>query len=281
LSARFALRALGFGGILALHATVSLTLAALRRPRARLAVNTWAARRLLACLGVRVERVDEARPPRPTESSLLTSNHLGYLDALVFAAQGDVRFITSVEVRDTPFLGGLARLGRCLFVERRSRAGLRGETAEIARALTEGTPVALFAEGTSSAGETGLPFRRPLFGAALDARKPVDLFCLKALTVDGEPLSPSNRDRICYYGDLEFFPHLLALLRGREARLELRYLGRLEPRATDGPGELAEEAHHWIARAYHRPSVPERMSLSLERRAVHGGQPATVAAGRA
>ena len=66
-------------------------------------------------------------------------------------------FITSVELMRTFPLGLFARFGGCLFVERRSPAGLKREIGEIEQVLSAGTSVVLFPEGTrrSEAADVG------------------------------------------------------------------------------------------------------------------------------
>jgi 1-acyl-sn-glycerol-3-phosphate acyltransferase len=52
---------------------------------------------------------------------LMAANHMGYLDVLALASTYPCLFVTSVEVKEMPFLGLLTQMGGCLYVERRSK----------------------------------------------------------------------------------------------------------------------------------------------------------------
>ena len=275
---RVATKGLAFAVIIAGYMVAGLLLILLRGHRAQDALTSATARLLVRVLGLRVLQVDHAQPAPEGVSRLIVANHLGYLDAVTFASIREVKFVTSIEVRDSFFLGHLARLTSCLFVERRSRAGLPAEIRAIATALKTGLSVALFPEGTSSCGEGVLPFKRPLFEAATLAGKQVDLYCIRYRSIDGKPFGPENRDRVCYYGDHDFLPNFLGFLAIREAVVEYRYLGALDPRDFGSVSELASEAHRRISNAY--AGIPESSRLALELGSLDafaGGQPALVA----
>jgi 1-acyl-sn-glycerol-3-phosphate acyltransferase len=91
-----------------------------------------------------INRPDEERP------YLLVSNHLGILDILLLASVKPTLFVTSVEMKNTPFLGLLTEMGGCLYVERRDRSNIRNEMSEIRHALENGLSVALYPEGMTN-----------------------------------------------------------------------------------------------------------------------------------
>src|SRR5262245_37813580 len=78
----------------------------------------------LFLLNVKVRRRGEHLPEG---SALLVGNHLSYLDILLLCAETPTCFVTSNEIRDTPFLGLIVRMAGCLFVERRNRDNLHNE----------------------------------------------------------------------------------------------------------------------------------------------------------
>src|SRR5512146_1631898 len=93
----------------------------------RIRIASFFSRRALAVLGVRV-RADRRVGQDPDHGGLLiVSNHLSSLDILIISSILPSVFITSVELRESFLLGALARLGGCLFVERRNPAGLKRE----------------------------------------------------------------------------------------------------------------------------------------------------------
>jgi len=129
--------------------------------------------------------------------------------------------VTSREIQRTPFLGTLVTAAGCLFVDRQDKRRLGQEVQELADALTDGMHVVVFPEATSTNGDAVLRFRRPLFHAAAAADVPVLPLTLNYTTVDGTSVGPQNRDLICWYGDMGFAPHFLALLGLRGVCAEL------------------------------------------------------------
>lgn len=111
-----------------------------------------------------------------------------------------------------------------LFVERRSKTGLKEKIERISELLEKGFIITLFPEGTSSNGDSVLPFKGALFSAA--GKKGIDIqpVCIKYLSIDGRPVSPDNRDLVFYYGDIRFFPHLLRLFLVKRIEVSVTWL---------------------------------------------------------
>jgi 1-acyl-sn-glycerol-3-phosphate acyltransferase len=172
-----------------------------------------AARGVLASLDVSVGV--EGRPPA---RGLLVSNHLSYLDILLYAAAAPCFFIAKSEVGKWPYFGWAARAGGTIFLERGSLAGARLVANQIAARLALPIPVLLFPEGTSTDGRVVLPFRARLFQPAIEARAPVTVAAVRYL-FDGN----RQERQLCWFGDAPFFPHLWKLLGGAGFRAQLRY----------------------------------------------------------
>jgi 1-acyl-sn-glycerol-3-phosphate acyltransferase len=143
----------------------------------------------------------------------------------------------------------MSRFGGSLFVERRSKAKLLQEIETIAAVLHEGIPITLFPEGTSSNGDSVLPFKQALFSAVEKAKVDVQPVCIKYRLIDGKPVSPENRDRVFYYGHLSFFPQLMKLFFVRSVRGTVTFL---EPVKTEGRErkEIVEEVYGKILGEY-------------------------------
>jgi len=194
--------------------------------------------------------LDVKRATSVPPSCLIVANHLSYFDIVVMAAQMPTVFITSNEIRETPFLGYVCKLGGCVFIERRNRENVALELAKVEAVLRAGQKVVLFAEGTSTNGETVLPFKKTFFAAALNAGVGVLPICLRYLASDGRRLEPAQRDSICWYGDMTFFPHLLRMLALRSLSVRLEILDLISGGATLSRDELALEAHRQISLAH-------------------------------
>ena len=162
-----------------------------------------------------------ARHVASGQTYLYAVNHLSYLDILVHGALFPSTFITSREMHGTLFLGHICRFAQCFFVDRKNRRRLVQEIRTVAALLESGVPVTLFPEGAAGAGAGVRPFKSPLFKACAAAGAPVLPLALNYRTLDGVPVGPGNRDTICWYGDMAFFPHVWRLLRHRRIEVEV------------------------------------------------------------
>jgi 1-acyl-sn-glycerol-3-phosphate acyltransferase len=149
---------------------------------------------------------------------LLISNHLSYLDILVYSSLSPCVFVSKKEVKSWPIFGQMARMAGTVFIDRSHSADARRVNSEMLDALSKGAVVVLFPEGTSSDGSTVLPFRPALFEAAVSAGKPVTPAHLRYEVEDGSPGSD-----VCYWGTMSFFPHLLRLLSKRGIRAAIHF----------------------------------------------------------
>lgn len=204
--------------------------------------------RALKILDVQVN-VDTAAP-LPEKSYLFVGNHLSYLDVLVIAHKVSGCFVTSQEIRETPVLGHICELGGCLFVERRNKSNLTKEIRQVSDALAQGLNVVIFPEATSTNGEQVLRFRRPLFMAARMANTPVLPFCLNYESIDGVPFHLGNRDRICWYGDMAFVPHLWSLAGAQSVIVRLHFLEAIYPKAEQEIAEIADLSHSLVKKTF-------------------------------
>lgn len=147
------------------------------------------------------------------QKGLVVSNHLSYLDILVFAALAPCAFVSKKEVRRWPVFGLLAAIGGTVFVDR-SKPGLAAQSVtEMKQTLDAGVRLLLFPEGTSTGGDTVLPFKPALFESAIDTGQPITAARLK-YKLDSADASQV----ICYWGEMTFVPHLLRLMREKEVR---------------------------------------------------------------
>ena len=167
-------------------------------------------------------------------SGLIVSNHLSYLDILVLSSVTPAVFVSKADVRKWPVFGWLAAIGGTVFIERERRTHVGAVNREIESALSEGVPVVVFPEGTSSDGKNILPFRSPLLEPVAGGSHTITTSWIHYTLGDGDAAQ-----EICYWGDHTFFPHLLNLLDKRQIRAKVCF-GRFE-RTTDDRKELAKQ----------------------------------------
>jgi len=149
---------------------------------------------------------------------LLISNHLSYLDILVIASITPAIFVSKKEVKHWPVFGLCAQMGGTLFVDRERRTQVSETNDEIQNALDDGALVVLFPEGTSSSGETVLPFKSALLQPAIGQTHPIFVAHIQYALDDGDA-----GNEICYWGDHAFFPHVLNLMSKRAVRATIKF----------------------------------------------------------
>ncbi len=167
----------------------------------------------LWCMGVRVKLEGEPLSKGPV---VLAGNHVSWLDIVMIASLGRVRFISKDDVAEWPLFGTLARLQNTLFVSRTRKTDTGKMTDSMRRALADGDRLVLFAEGTTSDGGQVLRFRPALLGALVGDAKDVMVqpFTVAYLRRDGLPISRGQRATLGWYGDLDLLPSLLDIIHG-------------------------------------------------------------------
>jgi 1-acyl-sn-glycerol-3-phosphate acyltransferase len=166
--------------------------------------HLWS-RGMCAILGVRFL----VSGSRPRAGALLVANHLSYLDILVLGAQFPCTFVSKAEVARWPVLGFLARAMGTLFLEREKKRDLGRVNHALARRLGRGETLVIFPEGTSTSGAEVLPFRPALLEPAVTLGLAVHFAALQYATPSG---ARPAAEAVCWWGDMEFLPHLLGLL---------------------------------------------------------------------
>jgi 1-acyl-sn-glycerol-3-phosphate acyltransferase len=151
----------------------------------------------------------------------VVSNHLSYLDVLVFGSLRPFVMVAKSEVRSWPLIGRLAASAGTVFVVRGGGPPTwPGVNARMAAAYRSGLPVLFFPEGTTTDGSTVLPFRRGLFHSILNEGVPVHVAGLRFSV--GDCRASVTRD-ICWWGDALLAPHLFRLLGLGGVSAEVRF----------------------------------------------------------
>ena len=175
---------------------------------------------------------------------------MSYIDIFILSHITKACFVTSVEMRDTPVLGWIVKGAGCLFVERRSKHGLRAEIAEITQALEDGFNVFIFPEATSTNGDEILRFRRPLYAAALYAKKTIKPLVINYKSIDGVPVTKKNRDSICWYGSMSMAPHFLNMAGQKNFLAEITILPEVVPAEDEQAADLALKTQKMVTENY-------------------------------
>ncbi len=105
----------------------------------------------------------------PSGIGLIVANHISFLDIYLINAIMPASFVSKDEVRKWPLIGWFAANTNTIFMARGSRSAAQRTRETCAAHLRQGKCVALFPEGTTSTGDTVLPFHSALLQAAIDA----------------------------------------------------------------------------------------------------------------
>ncbi len=187
-----------------------------------------------------------------TGGHFIVSNHLGYLDGIVLGSFFPVILVTKRQVKRWPVIGQLLTLLGVIFVDREDKKDILRVVDRISKMLRKEANVLVFPEGTSSNGEKLLPFQSAFFAAPLMARAVVVPLTLTYKLVDQQPVSASNRDRIYWYGDMSFAPHLWDLLGTNRIEVSVKIHPRIETSElqdnSQGRKQLSQACYDVIGR---------------------------------
>lgn len=172
---------------------------------------------------------------------LLITNHLSYLDVLAISSVTPAVLVAKSEIRGWPLFGWFAAIAGTVFVNRERRTHVGEVNREIEAALADGALVVIFAEGTSTNGETILPFRTSLLEPAVGGKHEITVGWLHYEVPGGD----ASRD-VCYWGDHSFLPHALNLFGQKSIQATLRF-AKFQG-ATDDRKVLAGELHDAVQR---------------------------------
>jgi 1-acyl-sn-glycerol-3-phosphate acyltransferase len=87
------------------------------------------------------------------------ANHVSWIDILAMAGASGTAFVAKAELAEAPVVGWLARLNRTVFVKREHRMGVAEQITALKEALVDNWSVTVFPEGTTTDGQSLLPFK--------------------------------------------------------------------------------------------------------------------------
>jgi lyso-ornithine lipid O-acyltransferase len=221
---------------------------AVKRPATRPLRADWLHRfcvRAIKGLGVQITMVG-----RYPERGAVISNHLSYLDIVVFAALHPCVFVSKLEIKDWPVVGWMTTMAGTVYVERGHGGSALRAKGRMQSAMEAGLPVVFFPEGTTSNGEQILKFHSGLLGQMLDVGAPVTAAYLRYSLGEGNGERVKVEDDVCYWGDRSMWPHVFRLLGLKNIRAEVWF--------ADEPIEFTgEDVHRKKAAVAARAAVRE------------------------
>ena len=176
----------------------------------------------------------------PRGVALIVANHVSYLDPLAILPVCPALPIAKGEVASWPLIGPIGAALGVTFVTRDEPMARVRVLRRVHDLLAAGVPVLNFPEGTTTAGDTVLPFLRGTFGIA------------QRLGVPVVPVAVRYRDPAsAWCSAATFLPHYVRLAGTPRVEVDLRFGTAMLPRAGEAPEDMAARARNAILRSLH------------------------------
>lgn len=216
----------------ALHCLWRIVRAPSRWPRRFLAGVAW-------IVGARVSTSGEHGMP----ARLYLANHVSWIDIPVLAGATGTAFVAHDGLASIPVLRWLCALNDTVFVARHDRRSIAAQIAQVREAFADAGALTIFPEGTTSTGDTLLPFKSSLL-SALDGALPGTT--VQPVLIDYGAASPD----IAWVGDEHGLDNFLCILAHREPiRVHLAFLPPLNGESLANRKTIATAARDAIATA--------------------------------
>jgi 1-acyl-sn-glycerol-3-phosphate acyltransferase len=206
----------------------------------KLIVQTWAN---MVAMVLNMQIHVKGRPPQPP--FYLVSNHLSYLDVIVFFTQIHCIFVAMAELERWPIFGLLAKSANTVFIDRRNKKDIMGVNMLIERAIHESGGIIVFPESAITKGNVVLPFKTALLEYAAEKSFAVSYATLHYRTA---PPDPPAYLSVCWWDDITFGSHAINLLKLSKIEVTVEF-GQTTVRGNDRK-LIAKELWHLINRQF-------------------------------
>ncbi|MCW1382624.1 1-acyl-sn-glycerol-3-phosphate acyltransferase [Novosphingobium sp. KCTC 2891] len=164
------------------------------------------------------------------------ANHVSWVDILALAGASGTAFVAKAELERAPVVGWLSRLNRTVFVSREDRMGVADQINRLKEALADNWSVTVFPEGTTTDGQSLLPFKTAML-RVLEPPPPGIL--VQPVVLHYGPVA----EWIGWIGDESGLANALRVLaRKGSFRLDVHFLEPFDPRDFPGRKAIAAEA---------------------------------------
>lgn len=164
--------------------------------------------------------------------NFIACNHMGYLDGIILSSLFPVIFVTKLQVKSWPIFGWMSQIGCTIYIDRSRKLGSMDFISRMSAVLKEGVNILFFPEGTSTDGSKILPFHQAYFQAPLASGAAVIPVTIQYTKINNEDVSRANRDKVCWYGQVNFATHLAGALKQRSIEVRVIIHPRIETADT-------------------------------------------------
>lgn len=229
---------------------------------------------LCRIFGIRITQIGK---PVAGRGVILVPNHVSYLDISIIGSTTRLSYIGRHDLANWPFVNAMVHLQETVLVDRKSRSKTGEQRNVVRERLHAGDTLAIFAEGTSSDGNTVLPFKSSLLAAArgdlqgADDDKtvfPIQPVSIAYVGLHGMPMGREDRPKFAWYGDMELVPHVWEMLKAGPIDVVVEFHPPI-PQTVTGRKEIAVLAEAAVRRGVMRAQreyvPPVRPKLSANK----------------
>ena len=181
---------------------------------------------------------------------VIIGNHVSYVDGIVLGSIFPIVFVSKREVKGWPVVGQWNTLCGSIFINRQRKELVGALVEEMSRKLKQEANILLFPEGTSTNGERMLPFQTVPLAAPLRSRSIIVPTTIAYTSIDDKPINAANRDRVFWYGDMDFISHFWKLLGLCSVEVLVTIQPKIEcfryPDNSNGRKKLAEDCYNSV-----------------------------------
>ena len=150
----------------------------------------------------------EVRGEIPAPPFFIVTNHLTFADIFLLVSQLGCIFVAKNEIADWPVFGPLARVGKSIFINRKSLRDTVRVNREIQEAMNKGLSLALFAESGVSTDGALRTFKAALLEPCARANFPVHYASIHYESPEG---SPPASEVIVWRKGIGLFQHFFGI----------------------------------------------------------------------
>ncbi len=168
---------------------------------------------------------------------VLVSNHISFLDIFCLDGTTGCRFVAKSEIANWPIFGGIARAIGTLFINRASHRAILQINEDIKNSLERKEVVGLFAEGTTTFGNSLLPIKSNFFGPAVELGATIQPAVL-VYRSNGVPT-----EQVAFSGEITLMKCLWNVVNTPNAEATLHFLEPIDPTGMNRHqvGQLCEQ----------------------------------------
>lgn len=214
-------------------ATLSFQFPFVDQKRKNTLIQAWS-KRLLSIFGIELSLKNQAI--LPNAPFLLASNHISWMDIHAINTFKPIRFVAKSDVEEWPIFGWMAKQLGTVFIKRDNSRHGKHVANEVAKVL-ETQSVCIFPEGTSTIGQSVLPFKPNLFESAAMVGVPVYSLAISYRSSG----SGERSEAAAFVGEMGLLESMAKILHHRQLIVELTFL------PPSGVAPEASRDRKWLA----------------------------------